>query len=521
MNCLPAEILARIFEQVSEATLQPLPFPLWGYANPFYAGDYYLGLKQVCSLWRSVFLSFSTLWSRIIDFGNLHYPVQLFLERCGNCPLRIVTDHWRGLEAMATQSNQVQELTLIAPSWGTIPNYLGPFRQPAPLLEFFVFGVWSEFRYGDSSGVMEAVLPPLLFAGETPRLRKLSLVNIRTWEGNYFRGLTHLCIKGVIGDIDQSLQTFRELLDILKSNPGLEELYLSEVDAWIPIGGLGDDELAMVIGIARLRNMRRLSFGSCFSSQMSPLISRIVLPVGTLVSLPHVTLDATVHNLFGIGYSFENLCDIKSVELNLNRHLHAIVTGVGSSGSFHLKSESAPNLPLRSHFPGFILPQIVDIWLVDFELSRWRGGAPMPFSMSEWIALLDALDSVRNLYLHHFRHAEVVLNVLGKPGSESPLICRSLESLYISGETYCSPDSLLWCLQLRHEQGYPIHRLHIEELNFPDGESLPANFVGTCVGFGVEHVELNAPSPRIKLPEEVHEGVTREYWPSWEEGLYS
>jgi hypothetical protein len=230
VNRCPPEILRRIFFFCRPYAWSELPL------------DKFMDLTRVCSLWRTLALGYPLLWN-LVPCGS---ATDWLLERAGeSTPLEL-----RGLGDAVEERDRKREIDLFSHSAriqalsidfdeGLAMEYLQDvvkafLQSPAPLLETLDFA--------GQCNTMD--LPPLLFAGHTPSLRKLRLVEITSplpLGATYLRQLRSVTLQWLNKNI--SLST---LLLSLRDMTSLEDLFLVAVSRIKSLDAL-DENLSPVV----------------------------------------------------------------------------------------------------------------------------------------------------------------------------------------------------------------------------------------------------------------------------------
>jgi F-box-like len=199
VNKFPPEILLQVFGLVG-------------------SGPAILPLAQVCSWWRAIALSSSTLWSVIGERARL---VPLFLERSQNSPLHVsgmVTGHGdrQFLDCLPYLKSTIHRVISFEAEFRARPD--DPFaclEYAAPALE----------RLSIIAPPHTSMLTPqtlyTLFAGGMPSLRELMLERCLPWPSCLSPTLTSLTLINT-----SDLGSCDDLLSALKSCPNVEVLTL-------------------------------------------------------------------------------------------------------------------------------------------------------------------------------------------------------------------------------------------------------------------------------------------------------
>lgn len=193
--------------------------------------------SQVCRPWRSLILSSTAIWGRVIDLPILNRSSELWsrevLKRTGEAPLDIkgellgtspyplflllVQHHWTRIRSL--------DVGIFAVGW--ISKEAWEFlKQPAPNMK--VFSIRFHDLYPDNQGFFSETNMKL-FANRASSLRELLISHI-TFDprASWFANLRNLDLASPF--------PLRRLLEILKNTPVLEGLVLrgETIDNWQP-----------------------------------------------------------------------------------------------------------------------------------------------------------------------------------------------------------------------------------------------------------------------------------------------
>lgn len=579
VNRLPMEVLACIFRCLlrDELTLGygAFPSPVPTHSPKKDTLRDLTSLQQVCSYWRQTFRVFSSLWSVIVvsesddqddsddpddsddsdDSSEMgedeHFPpprarlVRHFLSMSDPHPLDIHTTTLRGLGLIADHTSRLRHLQLSYPpalfSASQVQRALSLFCRAAPQLECLDLGVLlpkpkftnsyrNNIRLRSTS---QARLPPCLFAGDMPRLRRLRLCGVVDWSGNHFRALTHICITGCSGSVPpRSLDITKRLLNLLRdSQATVQELYLSHLDVWFARNMI--EQLPDIANpVIHPTVLRRLSISDCFIWQLHILFFLFVVPSGTSLSVTNLLElpqhDPTVTGFFEL-YSryplrFKNLVDIQSLELN---SFVRQAIAIGPSGSMRITVATSDGI----HFSRIDRPINLSLFRALEELRICGMERPVDHSVADWAVGLSSLTCLQKLCIRH-RFTKNILRAL-TPDTTSPidhlLLCKSLQSLWITAymdyPDQLAYDELLRCAEARSRCGYPIRQIRIEtELalrkvhglgsTIDPQEGWSESMLATVRQY-VDVVEYGVKCPPMDIPSELDEDEHYQYWPRW------
>ena len=240
---LTSDILITIFLEIQNSFADPY--------GPFFGSYAFMSYAKVCHTWRHLALTSPMLWKQI----STKYPTAALvaLERSADAGIHLVIPEGskpeiakQVLEAVATHSHRLRRLYLpsdiLKKSDGTIDAMLLPLiNSPAPLLETI-----DTVKMRGEGGCVPL---PVLFAGQTPRLRRLHIQYMRPLVSSVtMRNLRDLSFCG-----KKRLQismTISELLDLLEAAPMLQLLEARKVN-WEPAAE--EDKTSPIYGMPVLQ----------------------------------------------------------------------------------------------------------------------------------------------------------------------------------------------------------------------------------------------------------------------------
>ncbi|KAF9539916.1 hypothetical protein CPC08DRAFT_717384 [Agrocybe pediades] len=228
MDALPPEIYWNIFMINTECVDEPLTQIE---SNSDHRLDTARHSSQVCRLWRTLLLQYSSVWGRLLHLQNLEHTTDAWREvvasRVWEASLWItgeVTDStrrfifsilqqkWQNVQKLEVIDNSLHYKDMLA-AW----FFLG---REAPKLE--VFRLWTNMPYGDSQANPEPILPiSPLFSNTAPRLKIFML-----WVPFHF-SLATPWMANLHSITFASVRNGPLILSALKSMPSLRELFMS------------------------------------------------------------------------------------------------------------------------------------------------------------------------------------------------------------------------------------------------------------------------------------------------------
>ncbi|THH12687.1 hypothetical protein EW146_g7468 [Bondarzewia mesenterica] len=230
---LPSEILSYIFAFVA-AQSSPRPRTI---LNPPHIGAPgslgWIVLTHVCQNWRDIALDNPGLWANCVC--ALPAATAEMLARSRKAPI-IVTHNlgWyrsktralKSVELALTQISRVKVINLSVDHRNLDILTGGLVTTPAPQLESIEISLSGDVRL--SFLFQLASLPPDIFAGVTPRLRRISLENCTIqWTSGILSNLIYIEIKLHAFSVPEMvLPTAEQVLNVLRRCPTLRELVL-------------------------------------------------------------------------------------------------------------------------------------------------------------------------------------------------------------------------------------------------------------------------------------------------------
>ncbi|KAF8905387.1 hypothetical protein CPB85DRAFT_1315446 [Mucidula mucida] len=263
VNKLPPSVLEVIFAYCQDLLPNFMPFRRYDYDS-----SRWTSMRLVCRAWEDVIASCTRLW-RIADSAR---SPGTFLSRSGdNTPLVVYWGLRRGepsiVEVLTPHVSRIQELHLnLSRHRREAVDILQSLSAPALLLESLTI-----YSLGHLPSFAQCLLPPALFAGHTPRLRRLTLEHFCRWPHHVFTGLTHVCLQR---QSRGSRPTTNEFLDFLEGCPDLEELQLFRAGPTLEADPPVEEGRRVVLG-----RLRELGWGRLRNlAHAGRLLAHLTLP---------------------------------------------------------------------------------------------------------------------------------------------------------------------------------------------------------------------------------------------------
>ncbi|KAI0320111.1 hypothetical protein OF83DRAFT_665013 [Amylostereum chailletii] len=460
VNQIPVEVLAHVFDIAKELD--------WGRIGDQQSGRV-VHMSLVCQHWRSVALTFPSLWSTIHLRQNAIYDFQfaaLCLERSKYASLRIIISTlFRGAQIahfFAPHASRIVEVTLHLlhrHSVDTLPNYVAETCSfLAPNLRSFSLCIpmW---------GAEQPPPLPQLFGAPNTSVTRLHIESFANPEATHgFRRLTHLTLTSQGQHILRG--PMEGFLQLLKANPTLEELFLDDAGPTIDT----PYQASTRVGLPRLRLLyiqtacvepefpARLLDRLVLSDQCSVQVHRAVSMAGD--SLHPFTLTAFPADTTHIG-AFLSIDSLK-LKTGKSLWLGATARHGGVTASYRLGDSAFAEIEDRQWIPAAVdaflqvlpRPQIRSLWLAMDPAAR-------RFGVKDCRRVLEALPSVEELTVVDDRMAEVVGLLCAEGANGAVLPAPGLISLRVVRTTRNGLDELLQLGEERKRLGCPVKQLMV------------------------------------------------------------
>ncbi|KAH9948912.1 hypothetical protein B0H21DRAFT_707496 [Amylocystis lapponica] len=287
----------------------------------------------------------------------------------------------------------------------------------------------------------------LLFAGQTPRLKKLELRGTRWLAANQFDSLTHLQIQGADAN---DWDFMPELFVVLSHCPVLQELFLSMFRQ--------EDPPVSALPIVTLCHLRRLAIGDPYEGDLINMF------------LSHVSLpeDGVAIRLFDFYHDYGNdnewveecphlsfMDTLTTVRFSTMKGAEVIMTGP-SSGLRLENPVLSPGELLHILRPHEQSCPLTELWLDD----RWH--MLDDDSLCELLAHMPSLSTIVVIEGASSVWFSTVIDALCRQlGAASTLLCQHLTTLHLWLCRSALPIAIVDLLDIRVVHGYPLERLII------------------------------------------------------------
>ncbi|KAL0948843.1 hypothetical protein HGRIS_008964 [Hohenbuehelia grisea] len=470
---LPPEVLATIFDKLRDLST-PLNFlPEISDTGP-YPMD---AVSRVCRRWRRTALGIPPLWNLI--FRAEPSVMSSSLARSRGTPLKVYLQgdsHWPGpasdeslrhdadmLLTVKSHMHRIQELHLIDNvATATVLELL---QQPAPVLESLTLSLYTSFT------IPTQPLPalPVLLAGVTPNLRRLTMNGFTSWSANLFPNLTHLALSNQ--DVGTPIP-LSQFISYLSACPNLQEL-----DIVRPAFGFGTS----VTQTVSLEQLRTLSLGSWNSSnQISEFLACLTLPAKLKLFIwgcrfnPEDTLSDVC------PFSPALLADITEFRVthNPDRQLGSLDLGWGHEDNLYNIILTPTSFQVDGAFPpSQVLLLAPNFFPLGMVTELWIGHQAHPEPENEaWRTFFASLPLLRTLVISR-RSSQPIISALtregdvGHPwtasvanastGPPSDVLCPELRTLRLYADASRSVLRLAILAEERMRLGCPIETLQV------------------------------------------------------------
>lgn len=491
INSLPRETLAIIFGMVasldrpSRSSFLPSAYAL---TNP--PSHSWIAVTHVCRYWRETAFAFPTLWCTISTSSPL--ASLAFLARASTAPLNVYLrdavcfarvrpslDQGRLLQSLATHSAHLAELH-VQPTFRYGTALLTSFSsRPAPLLTTLSIALgMSASQDQDSDKTL-----PTLFAGQTPRLARLTLCNFARWRSDEWslgQSLTHLCL------YDQHIRArlpTHEFVAFLASCTLLEQLVIIEAGPSLALAPAPshselfsprDPPQPLPLSLPHLRLLHVGNWSSVHV--VSEFLSHLVLPYRATIEvwadvLFHgtETLTALLPSSLSSLHPLHNLTAIHLMYRPTLRDAPQLfsVSGGVLVVHFHFIANTSGEL-LASIFRLLDTCTVEELTVgvdcdPDFGAGWWRETfKSMPRLTKLNIMRRRSRNILSALSLSTERHTHTHdLTSRNEPEDELEILCPALSTLLVTDDSALASIRLFALAQSRTAHGAPIRRLTI------------------------------------------------------------
>jgi len=371
-----------------------------------------IALTHVCRVWREVFTSRPSLWTRLDPNDMDGNKTRVYLERSKSSPVSV--SFYRHCK-MYLHDPIFQIIPKVIGRLGCLfiegtpeymQNVIAHLSRPAPLLEDLSIAAGSAFTPHRSP-----VLASTLFDGDLSSLRKLYLASIDTelpWRNMV--NLTTLTLRYTPpGKISVT-----RFLDFLESAP-----HLCEVDLHfaIPTSGAQGGRLVS------LKCLKRMAIGDPGPS--SVLLDHLLIPVGAELILEVDLPNSLVGDLLPRSLdNLRNLSNFTTAKLH-NNELHLFMSFSGPNGRLSVTPRG-----FQVNETSLLLESLVQ--LDTSKTERLRIDYCNPLSRDIVHRAFFPLEELRILMLYECNRTHIFIRAL-HPSASSPdvMVCPKLKELVL------------------------------------------------------------------------------------------
>ncbi|TCD70234.1 hypothetical protein EIP91_004415 [Steccherinum ochraceum] len=430
VNRLPTELLAHIFKFMHPDSSTSTAFPKHYRPVPYHDSiKLATVLSRVCRYWRDTLKLHPSTWTTLVFWPRknrkeLHDGLtSRFLFKSGAVPITVYTMTFHGIACIGQQLHRLRHLFLSLPTSDWTETVATALASSAPLLE------WLECRADhctDDLSLDRRPHLPLLFSGNTPRLRKLRLHGFESWDHRQFHEVTHVSITGCTWLERGAARGTQEFLDRLRMLNGIEELYLASLYPWT-------------------------TWWNVDHSQLVWMFTYVHIPVGVSLNISVLRDADRPYSIFSENVArFENLQGLQSMKIVEGHYL----TASGPHGSLVLNLSSKSRLNPGAFLSGFpFTPTLQELCIEGSLIGIWYD----PFA---------SLVSLRSLhlrprYMSHLtsgKESNIIRALISTTVANSQpgrVPCGQLSELRVDvdfGLSYTDPGSFLYDVLLMVER---------------------------------------------------------------------
>lgn len=406
------------------------------YFHKHYADQVTIRLTHVCSGWREIFISRSSLWT-CLDFKNVD-KTRTYIHRSGHSPLDLSLEDRESrpylddaFSLVIPQIHRLRSLTVCANDSGPILKH---FHSRAPLLQELHIQLPSHRQILDSN----------LFDGDFSSLRKLCLSGIKTqlpWNN-----MVNLRVFNLSYSLLRHV-TVTRLLNFFESSPLLHTIALRG-----SIPDLFDAPPERIVVLPHLK-----------------ILAITVEPERSILKHLHVPPGASVNVLAGFSGERSPLLDyLPETSSNLKNLFHIVklnlsfdpeskcIQLVGPSGALRLvarREDEAPPSMILDHrilhsFDSSILSTIQRLAVANYVHHN-----PVKAQECPVFQTLLSTNHLRTLILSNCVHKPFISALNPQKNSSQHVLCPNLEEFVIYSASWGRTESLIKMAKGRAQRG--------------------------------------------------------------------
>ncbi|GBE85928.1 hypothetical protein SCP_0804520 [Sparassis crispa] len=392
INCLPSEVLAMILQFVLEPRYSQKEYrrrinhrslPPWQTSVQFLED---ISVTHVCRQWRSLAEELPLFWTHVTDSPSTETATRAFIQRSRLAPLRIYIRPSPSAFLKSFAGSNGHRLSTLWWEGGRGRNYVGSSLLSASAPELVSLTLHASSSLPNAGGL--TVGPSLLFRGNVPRLRQLSIHGFSWLPTNQFDSLAQLHLS----DLRYS-GLFGDFLSLLTHVPNLVDLVLIDLD---DSSGRFETAYRTKSPQIMLKHLRTFLFSAVAST--GPLISHITTGTNTALWIR----DYRIGNRNLSAYEFAGLpamTNVTKLTIMQDPPRTAFMCVGPSSGvciDYHL-DWSSDSKGLRSVVVAELsCPNIEELWVIERNQGWFY---PAFFHSCEMLVLLRALTSLNKIVI--------------------------------------------------------------------------------------------------------------------------
>ena len=402
-----------------------------------------IGLTHVCRSWREIFISRSSLWTRL-DLESVE-KTQVYIERSKSTPLKIHLEPPYEEEALLLaipHIRRLKTLSVYGDSDELLPVLVEHFSCPLPLLVDLKVDFKSDDDDDDDGGV--PTLPHELFNRDLSSLRELTLMGVITplpW-----RDLSDLTTFNLCTPNDEILLT--QLLDFFESASHLRHIRL--------YNSLPSSSNAPTKRVVSLPHLKDLSITT--NQLHSILLNHLSIPAGASLRLEFEFDDEDSPISSHLPESPGNFCNLSHITaINLCFGLERrYLRFNGPSGELYILGNRIHRVESHNARTSRVIQ-----YLTQFDISRtqrlaitlhsYRPSDPAQITKSTLYRALNRMEDLRTLMLIRCEILPFIHTLNPDKNPSKAVLCPRLEEIvfYINHQDLLHVDELVYMAKER------------------------------------------------------------------------
>jgi hypothetical protein len=400
-----------------------------------------IALTHVCRDWRDMFVSASSLWTRL-DFVDID-KTRTYIERSRSSPLKIhLKDDKFTEDAFALVIPHIPRLESLIICGETLPSLLKYFRCNKPLLEKLDIEIHTTSK---------PFLGSALFDSDLSSLRELRLAGVIA----HFPRANLPNLRVVEFESGPQPDTITKILDFLESAPLLHTVLLRCI-----LPPSSDAPPNRMIFLHHLKVFAIQSF-----QRYSILLQHLHIPTGASLVISKSSLQGEVKYLAGRFPNLSNLSDITTVDL-LFGSKEKSVRFIGPSGSLRVLPRCTQDSTWNDFETFCSLDHPMLSTIQRLSISNWNHQKLDETERLKIHQTLSSANDLRTLVLINCHSRAFILAL--DPGKDTfdPVPCPGMEKIFFYVE-YCFPsdiEALINMLENRASRGVKLPSIMLVDL---------------------------------------------------------